>query len=325
HQQDAQVQGPPYVHVRQVQALRGSIDLDDGPGAGGGLEDRLDVDLVGVAAAQPPARRVGQDVDPRVLEGGQDAAGHRRPVQVELAVDRGHDDVKLRQDVVGQIQAAVAADVDLDAGQEVWGAKLLPQPLNDLYLAAQAVGVEAVRHDDQRGMIGDRQVLVAGGGRRRVHLLDRGPAVAPAAVDMQLAPDVVRLDQGRQAPGAGGLELPGALPQFRRDPGQAQVRVDPGFVGRREPLPGSVPVHGEETVLVEFQPLVPGQAPQAHIVLLGAGKVLQRRAPGGRLDDPQIAVDPVDQANGGFRLAPGQHFRHGGRRAEGIEHLPGTG
>ena len=66
----------------------------------------------------PPAGRVAEDVDVRVLDRAQQPIGHLLAILIERRVDRGDDDVEGGQAVVGEVQRAVGPDVALDAGQQ---------------------------------------------------------------------------------------------------------------------------------------------------------------------------------------------------------------
>ena len=91
-------------------------------------------------------------------------------------------------------------------------------------LVSRDVGAEAHR----RRVVGDRQVLVAGGERRRGHLLDRGGAVGRGRVAVQVALEVGGRDELRE----GAVRAP---PRARRGPRAAPVRCRPSRAARRPP------------------------------------------------------------------------------------------
>ena len=123
---DAGVDGEAGVAVGEVAAVGVAVDLDHRAGAGGGLGDRLDVDPVGLAAADQAAGEVADAVDVRVLDRGEDALGHLLFGDREGGVDAGDDPVERRDQVVGVVERAVEADVDLRAGEQ---AEALASPL----------------------------------------------------------------------------------------------------------------------------------------------------------------------------------------------------
>ena len=77
-----------------------------------------DVELVPVAAAEQPARRMGDHVDVRVLDRGEQPA--RRPLGVLTLADvqRGDDPVEPGEQVVVVVQRPVGHHVDLGTGEQ---------------------------------------------------------------------------------------------------------------------------------------------------------------------------------------------------------------
>ena len=93
-------------------------------------------------------------------------------------------------------------------------------------LAAQLLGRDVVAEPVAGRVVGDRQVLVSALARGQRHLLDRVVTVGGHRVAVQVAADVLQLDQPRQRPVAGGLQLAAVLAQLRLDVGEAEALVD---------------------------------------------------------------------------------------------------
>ena len=150
---------------------------------------------------------------------------------------------------------------------------LLPQP----------AGVQPVDHRHPLRVVGDGDVLqpalLGGGG----HLLDRGRAVGPRAVHVQVAADVAQLDQLGQLAGVGPIELAPGLAQLGRETGQVQRAVDLLFRAA-----GDLLLAAEDAVFVDLQPPRLGPAAEHDVVLLRAGEVLQGRAERLGRHGPQI-------------------------------------
>ena len=106
------------VRRSQVEPVRAAVDLEEGARPGGGLDDGLDVELVPVPAPEQPARRMGDHVDVRVLDRGEQPA--RRPLGVLTLADvqRGDDPVEPGEQLVVVVQRPVDHHVDLGAGEQ---------------------------------------------------------------------------------------------------------------------------------------------------------------------------------------------------------------
>ena len=90
--------------------------------------------------------------------------------------------------------------------------------------------VEAVGHRQRLAVVGDRQVLESGRARRAGHGLEIVLAVGDVGVAVQVAAKILARDEGGQRLLRGGFDLAAVLPQFRRDPRQAERGVD-AFLG----------------------------------------------------------------------------------------------
>ena len=149
-------------------------------------------------------------------------------------------------------------------------------------------------------MVGDRVVLqpaACGGGE---HLLQCGHSVGQRRVGVQVAADVLDGHQVGQGAGQRGVDLAPVLAQRRRDPGQAEPRVDL-LLGLRHDQ--RAVVDPEQPVLGELESLADGDLPDPYVVLLGAGEVLQRRAPRLERHHPQVDLQPAGRAYRGLLLA----------------------
>ena len=165
-------------------------------------------------------------------------------------------------------------------------------------------------------MVGDRQVLVAPGRRRRQHRLQRLPAVTrQVGVHVQVAAQVALLDRPGQGPRAGQLDLAVVLPQLGRDPGQAEGGVHLLLRGG-----GDDPAGGRlgQAVLAERPPSVDGQLAQADVVRLRPGEVQRRRPVLPGLHHPQVDLHARRGHDRRLAGAVGDHLgddRHRGEAA----------
>ena len=127
---------------------------------------------------------------------------------------------------------------------------------------------------------------------------------------MQLGAHVRQLDQVGQLAVARRLHLAAVLAQLGRDPGQAQRGVDL-FLASAQDLAAVFALQG---LLGEREPLLERQLAQAHVVVFGAGGVLQGGAEALRRVHPQLGAQAVGELHAGFdaRPAPGCAPRPGG-------------
>ena len=137
-------------------------------------------------------------VDVRVVHRSQDTL---RRIAVESRVQRRDDPVALGEDVVGQRERPVDADVDLDPLQQ-------PEGLEPF---VERVDLEVLLGKCPARMVCDREVPVAALARGERHLLQRLAAVRVRRVRVQVALDVAELDELRQLSVARGLQLAGVL------------------------------------------------------------------------------------------------------------------
>ena len=216
------------------------------------------------------------------MERRLDAGGHLRARHPLAAVDARLHPVELRQHVVGEVEPPVREDVALDPAQDAERREQLVRGGDLLALAADVVRREALDGADRRRVVADRDVVVAAVDRGARHLLDRGAAVRPGRVAVQVAADVPLLDEVR------GRAAERRLAQLRRAPGDAERRVDARLVRRVRERLERLDVGGR------------------------AGRAQQRGAePLGRRDD-ELDRDALDGHADGAPLAPARAARRSG-------------
>ena len=103
--------------VVEVQPVGEGVDLQRGTGAGGGGEHGVDVEIDGRATAEDAGGGMADDVDVRVLDGGEQPPGHLRGCLIEIGVHRGDQDIEAGEEVVVPVQRAVCGDVEFGAVQ----------------------------------------------------------------------------------------------------------------------------------------------------------------------------------------------------------------
>ena len=158
---------------------------------------------------------------------------------------------------------------------------------------------------DGPAVLGDGQVLEPAAARRLHHGLQGVAAVALRGVRVQVALDVLHLDQPGQAPRLRGRHLAPVLAQLRRYEGQAQGAVDVLLRGARDLR---ARLHLEHAVLVQLQ-LPPHRAlADGDVVGLGAGEVLERRAQALGGERAQVHLEPRGQDHAGLGGPADQHL-----------------
>ena len=166
-------------------------------------------------------------------------------------------------------------------------------------------------------MIGDRNVLVAVRFGRPRHLVDRVRAVAPPGVHLQIPADVFQLNEGGQPSPLGQLDLALILADLRRDPRQPDRGVDLLFGPAGD---AAVVLDGEHAILIDLQALLHRFLPQLDVVILAAGKILQRGAEGFGLHHPHVRLDAGIQHDAGPRGPLGQHLLYLPEGREDVHH-----
>src|SRR5207245_9611741 len=121
-------------------------------------------------------------------------------------------------------------------------------------LLPEARGGEAAGHGRGPRMVGDDDVLVTPRLRGRDQGLDWVVAVRPLGVSVEVAAEVADLDQGRETPAQGGLDLSGILAELGGNPGEPHRAVELLLGRPRHPAAALV----EDAVLVHLQLLPAG-------------------------------------------------------------------
>ena len=301
--------------VREVHALRVAVQLEQATRRRAGSTQGVEVEGVGLALPHEAPRRVADRVHPRVLRGAHQTAGQLLLALIESVVDGGHDVVRFGQHVVGQVELPALQDVELDALEDREVTARGVQGVDGPPLLAQPLRVEAERHRHALRMVRDGDVLVAQGARRVGHVLDRSFPIGGARVHLQVAANVLHLHEVREPMVAGERDLAARFAQLRRDPVEAELRIDLLFG-----LPGRTPRALEEAVLVQLVALLLGDLAQLDVVRLGAGEIQQRRTVRVGLHRPQVHLEAAPQLDRGPRLALRDDFRHVAVRDEPVHH-----
>ena len=219
---------------------------------------------------------------------------------------RRHHPVQHRQHFIGKIHRPVRANVHLGTAKNGHRVAVL-QPLQQLNLSPQPLRRQAVGNPQPLRMVGNRHILVAHPRHRGHHRLQRKLAVAPVGMHMQVAPQVARRHQIGQMPVAGRVNLVGAPPQLRRNPGQPQPGIERRLI--RKPLRFPALNH-RNAIFIKRQPHPVGIVPQPNVVLLAAREILQHRPNSVRFRRAQVNLYPRIHYHRRFGLPLRQRFAH---------------
>ena len=105
--------GPDQQVGRDVEPVDVRVDLKGGPGGGGAVEDRFEVELDARTLADATPGEVADDVDRRVGHGGEDALGLLRCGEIEVRMDAGDTPVEVGQERRVVVNGPVGIDVEL--------------------------------------------------------------------------------------------------------------------------------------------------------------------------------------------------------------------
>ena len=150
-------------------------------------------------------------------------------------------------------------------------------------LLGQTFVGKAVGYSQTGRMVGQGHIIIVLVDGSLDHDFYRILAVAPIAVEMQIAPEIGFLHQTGQSPFYRRLHLPKAKPQLRRNVWETKAGVKGNFVGEALHLSG---FQVGDPVLVQREAHVIGVVPKPQVVLLTAGKVLEHSAEGIWFADP---------------------------------------
>src|SRR5215211_3420141 len=289
---DACSHGLAHVGNREVEAVDVGVELE-GRVRGGGLPDQTrHVHRIRFPAVQDAARGVPDGPHMRIVHGPHYAVGHLLLADPERGVHGGHDEVQLGENIVLVVEGAVLEDVDLRSAEELDLIVTLVGLPHGLHLLLQALGREAVRHPEATGVVAEDEVLVAELDGRLGHALDGAFAVRVVGVNVQVSADVFDGDEVGQAAAVSRFDLTSVLPQLRRYVAEAEPRVE--ILLRGDGLVVAGPRSGQ-AVLGDVDAHLDGPLAQRDVVGLAAGKVVQKRAVGLGIYDPQVYLGPAAQ------------------------------
>ena len=138
---------------------------------------------------------MGDDLRIGIFDGGKDAVGHFGAFHFHVGVHGGDDHVELRENFVVEVELAVFQDVDFDSGEQANAGDALLRGADFFDLRERALFVHAVGDGDGFRVVGERDVLVAEIAAGFAHFLDGIVAVGGGGVHLQVAANVVELDQ----------------------------------------------------------------------------------------------------------------------------------
>ena len=150
--------------------------------------------------------------------------------------------------------------------------------------------VQAVGHGQVLGVVGDGDVLVAAGQGGIGHLADGVVAVGGGGVHVHVAADVGRLNEPGKAAVRGTLDLAQVLAHLGRHPVHAERGINLFLGCRRD---DRLVVQPRQRPLAERVAHLERALAERHVVRLGSGKVLQRRAVGGRRQQAHVHLQPL--------------------------------
>src|SRR5690606_36564488 len=102
-----------------------------------------------------------QDVHVRAFHGADQTSRHFFPGLLKIGMDSGSHKIELSEDFVANVQAAIAANVDLGSREHANVIESSIECPHGLELFEQAGFVDAASGQEVPGMIGDRDVFQA--------------------------------------------------------------------------------------------------------------------------------------------------------------------
>ena len=177
---------------------------------------------------------------------------------------------------------------------------------NIVDLSHQAFGVEAMRLEGAFGVIGDAKVIEPVVGSCSGHFGERVTTVGGGGVVVEGSAEVLELYQARQRALLRRFDLASVFPELGRNWLQAERAVNVVLGFDRGDL-GAV-FGGGKTVFVERKSLLQCQSTHRHVVLLAAGKVLERKGKLRGADRTEVALQAGLEPDTRLGIAVGQDF-----------------
>ena len=171
-------------------------------------------------------------------------------------------------------------------------------------------------------MVGDAEVLESQIDRGTGHLKQRVLPVTRRGVAVEGATEIAPLDEVREFPRLGSSDLPLVLAEFGRNKIEIERLVEPLLIANFGWLFSSL--GNREAIFVKRPTPVQRPAAKADIVLLATGEIDKREGKFVGLNDTQIALDAVLEANTRFCRAMDDHLLHEGMMDEKIRDLLGA-
>ena len=219
----------------------------------------------------------------------------------------------------GPVDVAVRVDVQLGAVQQRHVVVRLERA--EALALREDLVVGHPLHRQVRRVVGHGVVRVAQRRGRVQHLLQRREPVRQVGVGVQVAPEVLELQDLGQLAGQRGLDLTAILPERRLDVRQPEALVDLRLgLGGEEVSRLRV----EQPVLVELQPGADRHLADPDVVRLRAGEVDHRGAPHLLGNDAEVDLQSVVGQDRRLRVAVGDHPRRRGQPDERVHDRRGA-
>ncbi len=135
---------------------------------------------------------------------------------------RRDDEIERGQALVVEIERAVRPDVAFDAGQQPDADALRVDRADARRVFERAALVEPVGHGQRLCVVGDGDVLEAGGSRGRRHRAHLVLAIRRGAVHVEVAAQIAALDEARQRARLCRFDFPAHLAKLGCDPIEAE-------------------------------------------------------------------------------------------------------
>ena len=194
---------------------------------------------------------MGDDVDVWIPQGVQYSTRELGSRLLARDVERGDDHVETREQLVGKIEPAVGADLQLAAEQEpkalrrslgrrLAGVLLAREALvefgDQLPLRFDRVRRQATRDCQRLAVIGEDLVGIAATAPGLGHLLDGMHSIGPIRMGVAVPAQVGQRDERRQSADDGRLDLASVLSQLWLDERQVEEAVSLGLRRERSQL-----------------------------------------------------------------------------------------
>ena len=203
----------------QIEVGRGAVDLERGAGLDRGGVYRVVVERIARPSSHEPIRRVGDYRHERVANRARCSGPSALAVLLRRVVERREDDIERSRTASGKSSRPSGRMSTSTPCRMVMRGYLLANGAMSSRWRSRSPRRKGAGGAGALRVVGDRDVFVAERRAFRHHRLERVGAVAVHGVHVQVAANVLALDEHGKCAGRGGFDFAGVFAELGWDEG----------------------------------------------------------------------------------------------------------